>query len=116
MAAADLDGELIGFIAAVVDPVAYWKVFPWRHPIIWATAVIHKLLRGGRRTGIDHWNHSSPSIARILYVGVAERFRRHGIGVQLYRTVIHMLSKSGVQRVETHIDPAISRVCGYTLG
>ena len=104
IAVADHDKELIGFAAAVVDPAAYWKGFLWRHPMIGTTAVVHKLLRGGRGTGIDHWNQSSPSIARILYVGVAERFRRKGLGAQLYQTVFHMLAESGVQRAEAHTD------------
>jgi len=104
IAVADLDGELVGFAAAVVDPAAYWKGFLWRHPVIGATAVVHKLLRGGRRTGIDHWNQSSPSVARILYVGVAEHYRGKGIAAQLYRTVFHILAESGVQHIEAHID------------
>ena len=113
IAVADHDKELIGFVAAVVDPAEYWKGFLWRHPMVGTTAVVHKLLRGGGRTGllrggrgtgIDHWNQSSPSIARILYVGVAERFRRKGIGAQLYQTVFHMLAESGVQHAEAHTD------------
>src|SRR5687767_422563 len=44
---ADLDGELIGFAIAVVDPATYWKGFLWRHPLIGAAAVVHKLMRGG---------------------------------------------------------------------
>lgn len=119
MVVADIDGLLVGFATAVVDPAAYWKSFLWHHPVIGASAVVGRFLKGGIRarllkgrtstetkpsTGTNHWSQSSPALARMLYVGVAEPFRGKGVAVQLYRTMFHLLASSGVQWVEAHMD------------
>lgn len=119
MVVADIDGLLVGFATAVVDPAAYWKSFLWRHPLIGASAVVRRFLKGGIRrrlvkgrtstetkknTETHHWNQSSPTLARILYVGVAEPFRGKGVAVQLYQTVFHLLASTGVHWVEAHMD------------
>lgn len=116
------DGIFAGCAIALVDRKSYWRSFLPRHPIA-AFYVIVRLLAmkisaaagfnkklvqpdydyGGRISGKPSgrtWRESSPSIAKIMHIGVANALRGMGLAKGLYRYLFAVLAERGVKRLD----------------
>ncbi|MCU1274170.1 MAG: hypothetical protein JWO48_1601 [Bryobacterales bacterium] len=111
------DHDPAGFVVAIIHPSAYWRSFVLRRPVLGFKMVWRRLF-GGREGELfaaqlpddaaglleaeattHSWAQSDPTIARILFIGVQPKFRRHGIGEALYRRLFEVLPAAGVRFV-----------------
>jgi len=122
-------GRLVaGAAIAIVDWSAYWRTFPWRHPLAALCVATrrlrrhlrwpHKQTRVGRTPGYGEqlhdlvgtdntnllWRDSSPSIAKIVYIVTRSDMRNRGVGRSLYYFLFRELQAQGVTRVDANID------------
>jgi len=117
----EVDGQVAGFVMAVLDAAAYWKEFIIRRPFLAAHIFAVRLWRktaetagagsappSGRglfETGQapGSWKESSDRIAKIQFIGVGPSFRGGGIGVELYRRLAVHLRELGLTRMDARI-------------
>ena len=102
-------GRVVGYVLVVIDSASYWRQFWLRHPVmgglLFCRKAVNKLLRGRTsRCSSEHaWKESSPSIAKVVNIGVSEGIRGRGIGKGLYDYLFRVLAERGVRRVDANI-------------
>lgn len=104
------DGQVAGFVTALIHAAAYWKEFARRRPLLALRILAGRLFRRKRASSSAtgpaapaSWAESSDRIAKIQFIGVAPAFRGRGIGVELYRRLAAHLSERGLARIDARI-------------
>lgn len=121
--------DIVAFHIAIIDRDKWRKSFMMRHPLILARMALsrinHTLRRAVKKAthqrkglpkpiaNIDEfvtpgntnrsWKDSSPQIAKVLFIGVAESQRGKRIIKSLYEYRDQVLAKRGVKRVDSVI-------------
>ena len=110
-------GRIVGFALAIADRDRYWQSLLWRHPFTAAPLLLGaKRRRAARRrtatasggsesamSPVRLWSDSSPRIAKVMFIGVAEDHRGQGIGQGLYASLCSELRARGVVRLDASI-------------
>jgi ribosomal protein S18 acetylase RimI-like enzyme len=104
------DGQVAGFVTALIHAAAYWKRFARRRPLLALRILAGRLFRRktARRGAASpaapaSWAESSERIAKIQFIGVAKEFRGRGIGVELYRRLAAHLRERGLERIDARV-------------
>lgn len=111
----------IGYVATIEYPFSFWGKIIMRHPFSSGLSIVPyivKKLRGilahkrqiksGGNSKIFlprfRWTKNNERTARVLFIGVLERYRGQAVGMRLYNAVTKELSKKGCIVLEAHID------------
>ena len=101
-------GCVVGYVLVIIDNASYWRQFWLRHSVtavrLFCRKVVNKLTRAAARCSSGHaWKESSPSIAKVINIGVSEDCRGRGIGKGLYDYLFRVLAERGIRRVDANI-------------
>lgn len=133
------DRKIVGFTITAIDWKNFWLKFLLSHPIIAIEIVTKKIIdkiRANKKQKIQiqyekeqskyfvsektkkSWDDSSPQIAKIVYTGVSENYRKKGIGTNIGNYRFNVLIERGVKRIDTNLDPKNTSVIkfNYNLG
>lgn len=120
------DRKIVGFTIAVIDWKKFWLKFSRSNPIIAIEIVLKRIMEKikankKQRTLIKNeeeikeffaseqteksWSDSSPQIAKVVYTGVSENYRKKGIGKMIGNYRFKVLTERGVVRIDLQLDP-----------
>jgi ribosomal protein S18 acetylase RimI-like enzyme len=118
--------KIVGFTISVTDWKKFWIIFFQSNPIIaleiiikkiMAKIKVHKTEKTLNKNGEElkefiaseqtkkSWSDSSPQIAKVVYTGVNENYRKKGIATKMGRFRFKVLAERGVVRIDTNLDP-----------
>ncbi len=117
--------ELAGIVTSIVQPSDYWKRFLIRRPFflfevlqrrigqsiyarrsVYANAVLQPLPDAPSIVGTSSysWSQSDKHIAKVLFIGVAPKFRRKHLARDLYMRLFENLTLQGMFRIDARIE------------
>lgn len=104
------DDQLHGYVLAARDWQRFQRRFLLRHPRLAFQIVGQRLCTRRRQPSSaaaaaadspgPQWEQSSPTIAKILHIGVDPSMRGRGVGASLYSFLLPFLERQGIQRVD----------------
>jgi glycosyltransferase involved in cell wall biosynthesis/ribosomal protein S18 acetylase RimI-like enzyme len=101
-------GTIVGFVAGVVSPTAFFRRFCVRHGIPAAAAALPALLRSDVRRGASETaryvgRDGEQGPAELLSIAVARGHRRRGVGAELVRELLAALAEVGAVEVSVTV-------------
>ena len=107
----------IGYVAAIEYPVFFWGKIILDHPLSFLSATLPYILKKLRgimllqpKTYSENspprfqWSRNNERTARVLFIGVLEKYRGQAVGTRLYNALFKELAKKGCEILEAHID------------
>lgn len=136
-------GESAGIAIVLLHPHSYWRAFAKRRPMLALLVAARRLRSRSRAAKPEHkeiasggsaagygvapgppplpWTHAEPGIARLLFIGVAARYRGMGVSGKLFGAIAAALAEQGARAVDASIGKAnlaslkAHRRAGWTL-
>ena len=120
------NSKIVGFTITVIDWKKFWIKFSKSNPIIAFEIVMKRIMKKIKANKVQKtlkkngkeiseffeseqpeksWSDSSPQIAKVIYTGVSENYRKKGIGTMMGSFRFKVLTERGVVRIDTNLDP-----------
>ena len=120
------NSRIVGFTITVIDWKEFWIKFSRSNPIIAIEIVMKRMMEKIKVNKVPKtlktnreelkgffaseqteksWGDSSPQIAKVVYTGVSENYRKNGIGTMMGNYRFKILTERGVERIDTNLDP-----------
>ena len=120
------DKKIVGFTITIIDWKKFWLNFFRLHPIIAIEIIMNRIvsrIKANKNKKMPKqnlgkvkeyfaaeqteksWNDSSAQIAKVVYTGVSENYRKKGIGTMIGNYRFKILTEKGIIRIDTNLDP-----------